>query len=150
MFICHHLFSRFQLSEVQISGSGHGNAFGGVNKQAQTHNKCRLPSCFAPPRLPLFKGEETDDSCPTPYSPDAKLAPGGSNPNRQTADGYYVCLTCLLTLTRVMVCPYFIQTRAMKLGFSFPLWLLPWGNYLKKSGLCVRDFWRKYDAQGEG
>jgi hypothetical protein len=75
MFICHHLLSGFQLSEVPISGSGHGNAFRRVNKQTQTHNKCRLPSGFNPPRIPLSKGEEREDSCPTPYSPDASRAP---------------------------------------------------------------------------
>jgi len=47
-----------------------------------------LRSSFDPHRIPLFKGNETEDSCPTPYSPDALPAPGGSNPNRQTADRY--------------------------------------------------------------
>ena len=86
---------------------------------AQTHNKCRFPSSFDPPRIPLKKGDETEDSCPTPYSPDAKQAPGRSNPNHQTADRYYVCLMCLLTRRRVMACPYCIQARAMKLGSRF-------------------------------
>jgi hypothetical protein len=147
MFICHHLLSRFQLNEVQISASGHGNTFRRVNKQTLTHNKCRLPSCFNPPRIPLKKGGRNRRFL---FPPDALQAPGRSNPNRQTAEWYYVCLTCLLIRRRVMPCPYCIQARAMKLGFSFPLSLLPWGNYLKKPGWCVRDFWQKYDAQREG
>jgi hypothetical protein len=75
MFICNHLLSRFQLSEVKISGRDTV-----MPKACQlntlTHNKCRFPSSFYPPRIPLKKGDEREDSFPTPYSPDAKQAPG--------------------------------------------------------------------------
>jgi len=38
-----------------------------------------------PPRIPLKKGDAREDSCPPRLSGGA---PGGSNPNRQTADPY--------------------------------------------------------------
>ena len=130
MFICHHLLTRFQLSEVQISGRDRVMPLVvSTNRPKPIINvACRLVSL----RLasPFLRG--TKQKIPVP--PGRSAGAGRSNPNRQTAERYYVCLTCLLIRRRVMPCPYFMQARAMKLGFSFPLSLLPRANYLKKPG----------------
>ena len=55
---------------------------------------CRLVSLGL--ASPLKRG--TKEKIPVP--PGREAGAGGSNPNRQTADRYYVCLRCLLTLKR--------------------------------------------------
>ena len=64
MFICHHLLSRFHLHEVQISASGHGNAFRHVNLRPKPiiNVACRLVSIR--PGTPFLRG--TKQKIPVP------------------------------------------------------------------------------------
>ena len=58
--------------------------------KTQTPDKCRFRSSFAPPRIPGIRGTKEKTSVPPGRPGVGGKNQGGSNPNRQAADGYYI------------------------------------------------------------